>query len=239
MTKPLRSLVLLTLLLPLRFCLAGEELITSATAPGGDPVPYILNTASPTPKYVVILFPGGNGVVDPHWEGDRLAYRMQGNFLIRSRPFLVDEEFATVTTNASQVKERIQAILDDLARRWPTAQVYLMGTSRGTFDTLALAPYLSERIAGEIHTSSVAAIADLDPSQYSNRQLVVHHRSDTCRTTPYTAAQRSHDRYGTEFIAMEGGISVGDPCEAFAHHGYNGIEKETMAAIKAWIKQGG
>jgi hypothetical protein len=38
---------------------------------------------------------------------------------------------------------------------------------------------------------------------------------------------------------MEGGISVGDPCEAFAHHGYNGIEKETVYAIKNWIKQGG
>ena len=38
---------------------------------------------------------------------------------------------------------------------------------------------------------------------------------------------------------MEGGISVGHPCEAFAYHGYNGIERETIDAIKKWIRQGG
>jgi hypothetical protein len=37
---------------------------------------------------------------------------------------------------------------------------------------------------------------------------------------------------------MEGGIAVGDPCEAFAYHGYNGIERETVDAIKKWILQG-
>lgn len=37
---------------------------------------------------------------------------------------------------------------------------------------------------------------------------------------------------------MEGGISVGDLCEPLAHHGFNGIESETIAAIKQWIKKG-
>jgi hypothetical protein len=38
---------------------------------------------------------------------------------------------------------------------------------------------------------------------------------------------------------MEGGSSVGNPCKAFAYHGYNGIERETVDAIKRWIKQDG
>jgi hypothetical protein len=38
---------------------------------------------------------------------------------------------------------------------------------------------------------------------------------------------------------MEGGVSVGDPCEPLAYHGYNGIESATIDAIKKWIKQGG
>jgi hypothetical protein len=37
---------------------------------------------------------------------------------------------------------------------------------------------------------------------------------------------------------MEGGISAGDSCGAFSYHGYNGIENETISAIKKWIKQG-
>lgn len=56
--------------------------------------------------------------------------------------------------------------------------------------------------------------------------------------TPYSTAESAHDRYGTDFIAMEGDIAVGDSCEAFAHHGYKGIERETVAVIKAWIQRG-
>jgi hypothetical protein len=29
--------------------------------------------------------------------------------------------------------------------------------------------------------------------------------------------------------------SDGDPCEAFAYHGYNGIEREVVGRITAWI----
>ena len=31
---------------------------------------------------------------------------------------------------------------------------------------------------------------------------------------------------------MDGGTSVGNVCKAFAYHGYNGIERETVDAIK-------
>ena len=48
-------------------------------------------------------------------------------------------------------------------------------------------------------------------------------------------ARRRIADYGTELIEMEGGKSTGDDCEAFAYHGYNGIEAETVDKIKAWI----
>ena len=168
-----------------------------------------------------------------------MVYGFKGNFLLRARPFFVDDEFATVTTNSMQSEERIQAVLDDLKRRFPQARIYLVGTSNGTWSTMALAGYLSDKIAGVIHTSSLAKIGGFDAKKYGNRQLIVHHRDDACRATPFSAAQASHDRYGSELIVMEGGISTGDPCEAFAHHGYNGIERETAAAIKKWVRQGG
>jgi hypothetical protein len=217
---------------------AAESLQLAAAPPGGEPVPYVLNAQSATPRYVLILFPGGNGLVDPHLRDGQLVYGMRGNFLLRARAHFVDEDFATVSTNASQIPERIQALIDDLHARFPGAQIYLMGTSRGTFDTLALADYLSDRIAGEIHTSSMARIASFDPRKYHNRHLIVHHVQDGCRVTPYGAALSAHQRYGAELISMEGGISVGDPCEALGHHGYNGIERETAEAIKRWVRQG-
>ena len=205
----------------------------------GETVPYILNSASLTPHYVVILFPGGTGRVDPRMMNGELVYGFKGNFLLRSRPLIVDDEFATATTNSSDEEGRIQAVLDDLKRRFPAAKIYLMGTSNGTASTMKLAGYLSERVAGVIHTSSRSEIYNFDSRRYKNRQLIVHHKSDGCRGTPFFAAASAHQRFGTDFIAMQGGISVGNPCEAFAYHGYNGIERETIDEIKKWIRQGG
>ena len=218
-------------------CFAAEELVSTARYANGEAVPYILNTGNGTPKYVVILFPGGTGIMDPRMENGRLVYGFSGNFLIRSRRHIVDDEFATVSTNSSRSEERIQAVLDDIKRRFPEARIYLMGTSAGTDPTRSLAGYLSGRIAGVIHTSSMNAIRGLDAKKYANRQLLVHHRNDPCPYTQYSSALASHENYGTELITMEGGISTGDRCEALSYHGYNGIERETVEAIKKWIRQ--
>ena len=219
--------------------LAAEELISTAKYPSGEIVPYILDSESDAPRYVVILFPGGSGVMDPRVQDGKLVYGMRGNFLIRSRPLLVDKEFATVATNTTTSEERVQALLDDIKRRYPAAKIYVMGTSNGTYATMRLAGYLSARVAGVVHTSSLNAISRFDSREYKNRQLIVSHVGDVCRATLFSASKDSHERYGTDFIPMEGGISVGEYCEAFSHHGYNGIERETMDKIKDWIRKGG
>ena len=231
------QLMVATLALTAQPCLAEEQLIETASLPGGEQVPYILNYQNLHPAYVVILFPGGSGRVDPRMVEGKLVYGFKGNFLVRSRHLIVDEAFATITTNSTDSEERIQAILNDIAIRFPKTKVYLMGTSNGTYSTITLAGYLSDKIAGEIHTASRSQIYFFDAKKYKNRHLIVHHKKDGCHGTLFSAAERSHEKFGNDFIAMEGGISTGDLCEAFAHHGFNGIESETMQAIKKWIRQ--
>ena len=220
-------------------CIAMEELVTTAHNKDESVIPYVLNYKNPSPKYVIILFPGGNGAMNPHMQDGVLVYKYKKNFVMRTRKHIVDDDFATVATNSSQVSERIQAIIDDVKQRFPAARIYLMGTSNGTFDTMHLAGYLSERIAGEIHTSSLASVASFNAKQYKNRHLFVHHKNDECRATPFSAVESSHQSYGNELIAMSGGQPQGDPCEPFGYHGFHGVEKETINAIKTWIKQGG
>jgi hypothetical protein len=234
----MRTLLLLYLILRTTIACAAEELITTARYPSGDVVPYVLSYESDAPRFVVVLFPGGLGNVDPRLEDGKLVYNFRGNFVMRTRKLMVDGEFATAATNSTQSEERIQAVIDDLTKRFPGAQIYLMGTSNGTFDTYALSGYLSDKIAGVIHTASLSRIASLNPKKYKNRHLLVHHKHDGCRSTPFTAAEYSHEKYGTDFIAMEGGVGVGNPCEPQGHHGFHGVEKETIDAIKAWIKAG-
>jgi pimeloyl-ACP methyl ester carboxylesterase len=238
-SRPIQAIALAIAVLASHPAHGAEELISTAKYASGEPIPYVLDSEGSSPKYVIILFPGGAGTFDPRMENGRLVYGYGRNFLVRSRKFLVDAQFATVTTNATQSEQRIQAVLDDIGRRFPDAKIYLMGTSNGTGSTMALAAYLADKIAGAIHTASWNSIYTFDSRKYKNRHLIVHHKRDACQFTLFSTAKASHERYGTRFIAMEGGVSIGDPCEALAYHGFNGFERETMSAIKQWILEGG
>jgi hypothetical protein len=70
--------------------------------------------------------------------------------------------------------------------------------------------------------------------------LVVHHRDDACRSTPYADTvgllrdPRSAPR--SELLTFVGGDAPqAGPYEARAAHGYVGLDSEVVAAIVKWI----
>jgi hypothetical protein len=224
-------------------CLAGpawsaDEVAAGSTADGRS-VPYLLTAGGGNPTYAVILMPGGPGILEPRLgTNGKPTFRAGGNFLIRSRALFATGPFVAASTDATTSPERILAIVGDLQKRFGTLKVYVIGTSRSTDSTMALAAPLDGRVAGFVHTSSMSAIGSFDPRKFKSRHLIVLHRLDACRVTRPSAGEASHRSYGTELIEMDGGKSTGDDCEAFAYHGYNGIERETIDKIKAWIVAG-
>jgi hypothetical protein len=173
----------------------------------------------------VILMPGGKGIMSPN----------NGNFLIRSRAIFAEGPFVAASTDATSKPDRIMAIAGDLQRRYPGVKVYVVGTSRSTEATMALAWPLDGKVAGFVHSSSMNPIASFDPRGLKSRHLIVVHKKDACTATKPSNGAASNRSYGTELIEVDGGKSTGDDCEALAYHGYNGIERETIEKIKAWI----
>lgn len=217
---------------------ATDEL--AAVTPSSDaPFDYILTTHNPGKvAYGVILMPGGPGRVNPHMEGSKLIFAGAGNFLIRSRELFAGRQFVAAATDATAAPDRIMAIVRDLERRYGKIAIYVIGTSRSTVRTMALAKSLDGQVAGFVHTSSMSAISSFDPRGLKSRNLIVLHKMDACKVTHPSAGVSSHEKYGTELIEMDGGKSTGPDCEAYAHHGYYGIEKETVDRIKGWILAG-
>ncbi len=215
---------------------AADEL-ASGTSSDGTSVPYVLTAGEGgKPAYAVVLMPGGTGIMSPRLNlNGRVTFGMGGNFLIRSRARFASGPFAAASTDATSTPERILAIAADLQRRYGPLQVYVVGTSRSTEATMALAGPLDGKVAGFVHSSPMNAIARFDPRRFTSRHLIVLHRMDACRVTRPSNGEASHRSYGTELIEMEGGKSTGDDCEATAYHGFNGIEAETVDRIKAWI----
>jgi hypothetical protein len=200
------------------------DLLKNASYDHGATIPYLLTSRNPQdPTTVFIIQPGGSG-----------SMYLWGNFLIRSRSLIADEQTLVVTTDSTSSPERIQAIIKDLNRTHPHLKVFLMGTSNGTFSTMILGQKLDGQIEGFVHTSSLNGLTSYDTRSFKSRHLIVHHENDGCRFTPYSAALGNHQKYGTDFISVRGGLSVGDPCMAYSHHGYHGIEKDVVQSIKAW-----
>jgi len=215
---------------------AADELASGASSDGMS-VPYVLTTGEGgRPAYAVILMPGGVGILSPRLNANgRVTFSMGGNFLIRSRARFASGPFVAASTDATRAPDHILAIAADLQRRYGPLQVYVVGTSRSTEATMALAAPLDGRVAGFVHSSPMNAIAGFDPRRFRSRHLIVLHRMDACRGTRPSNGEASHRGYGTELIEMDGGKSTGEDCEAFAYHGYNGIEAETVGRIKGWI----
>lgn len=203
-----------------------NDQLLSAAYESGDQIPYVLTTIDlKKPEYLFIIQPGGSG-----------SMHLYGNFLVRSRKLFADSETMVVTTDSTISPERINAIVKALSANYPKLKVYMIGTSNGSFSTMRLGERMDGQLAGFIHTSSLAAIGSYDTRTFKSRHLIVHHERDGCRLTPFAPAKNNHDQYGTDFIAIDGGDSYGDPCLAQSYHGYKNIEKEVIDKIKLWVK---
>ena len=84
------------------------------------------------------------------------------------------------------------------------------------------------------------AVPDMPLDKITIPVLIVHHEQDDCKHCRYalipglmgklTATPRK------ELLAFRGGKNTGDPCQAQAYHGFNGIESEVVAAVAKWIR---
>lgn len=226
------------LMLVLPGAASASDQLAPVQYPDGDMFNYVLTTRSPAMiQYGVILMPGGNGRMTPRLEGSRIVFSGGGNFLIRSRELFAGPNFVAASTDATSTAARIMAIAQDLRKRYGPIAIYVVGTSRSTEATMSLAKSLDGQVAGFVHSSSMSGISGFDPRGAKSRNLIVLHKKDACKVTNPSAGIASHNRYGTDLIEMDGGKSTGDDCEAYAHHGYNGIEAETVAKIEDWIQK--
>jgi len=139
----------------------------------------------------------------------------------------------------------VGAILASLAARFPGAEFYLVGTSKGTVSAAALGARLGAKVAGVVLTSTVTqeardgqGLSRFDFGTLKVPVLLVHHKSDYCHVTPYYAVERIAKEYHYPLVTVTGSEGAhGDECQAFSHHGYAGRENQVAAAIMQWVNK--
>ncbi len=254
------SLLLLAAALPVSAAWAADEEVRTIPARPGVTESFLLLRPAGAPVASVIIFAGGDGNLGMTSDG---IAQLQGNFLVRTRMrwaregFLVailDQpsdrknglwNFRTTADHAADVKQVIAA-LREIAR----VPVWLVGTSMGSLSAANTAARLSEGGPdGIVLTSSVTETSRM--SYESTRHaglgdirvptLVVHHKDDACRASPYSGAEdilkALKQAPVKELMGFEGGSpAISAPCDAKAPHGYLGIEAKVVSAIGAWIR---
>jgi dienelactone hydrolase len=212
------------------------------------------------PKAAVILFAGGDGGIQIQPDG---SIKRSGNFLVRSRQLFFEQGLTTVVIDAPSDKQShpflsghrqtddhvadVKAVIAWL-RQQSKIPVWLIGTSRGTQSAAHIATRLPVADGGPDGIVLTATVVNDPRSRDVTRMaldriripvLVAHHREDGCHVCLFSDVPRLMDKLTTpprkELLTFDGGISTGDPCEARAHHGFNGIEAEVVNRIAAWI----
>lgn len=215
----------------------------------------------PQPKASIILFAGGHGGLQVADDG---AYGWgKGNFLVRTRQLFADAGLAVAVIDAPsdrkapgflngfrQTREHaadVAAVITWLKQQAPVP-VWLAGTSRGTQSAAYIATELSRAQGGPdglVLTASILtdpkgrAVPNMPLEKVGIPVLVVHHEHDGCRLCAFSEMPALMSRLAaapkSELITMSGGKNVGDPCEAMAYHGFNGLEPEVVGKISRWI----
>ncbi len=204
--------------------------IDQSTVSVGGVSSALLKPAHPRGGIVLLTGGGGNIGVGPNGTIAR-----EGNQLVRTRAAYAARGFAVLVPDCCvDVAAAVQYMHS-------FGHVTLVGTSRGTQragrgiaggawpDRLVLTSgFLSNESGDSDNVMNVlGSPAALPPT------LVVHHRQDSCMKTlpagvaPFVAWAKGKARV----TWLDGGQSIGDPCEARAHHGFNGIDGQVVSAV--------
>ncbi|WP_198088200.1 alpha/beta hydrolase [Variovorax sp. E3] len=238
-----------------------QQVVDIPTRPGVTQ--RVLVLSPPDPKAAVILLAGGHGGLQIFPNGS-FAWGA-GNFLVRTRQSFADQGLMVAVIDApsdrqsppylSGFRQKPEHAADLKAviawmREQAKVPVWLVGTSRGTQSAAYVATELSgpqgpDGPDGIVLTSTILAdrggrpVPAMPLENIRIPVLVVHHEQDGCALCAYAKVPELMGKLGNssrkELLSFTGGQSRGDPCEAMAYHGFNGLELEVVPRIASWI----
>lgn len=237
----------------------SEKVVDIPTRPGVTQ--RFVYLAAESPKAAVILFAGGHGGLQIFPNG---SFKWgEGNFLVRTRQLFAKQGLSVALVDAPSDRQAapflggfrqkpehvtdIKAVIAWLKQQ-ANVPVWLVGTSMGTLSTAFIATQVGPGDGGPdglVLTSSILSLDVGRPLPAMPLQniaipvLVVHHEKDGCKLCAYSQIPRLMEKLSStpkkELMTFKGGEDRGDPCEALAYHGFNGLEKDVVAKIAEWI----
>jgi hypothetical protein len=214
-------------------CCAVMALATTARADEtvtiGGSRSVLIKPASP--RASVILMPGSNGVINAGEHGEINSLR--GNQLVRTRNAYAARGLAVLVLDAGsnlasavQYMAAIKRPVTVIATSGGTPRAAQGIASGARPDALVLTSgLLSPESGGGSNVMSIVGSPSALP-----RTLVIHHRNDGCKVTAPAGVEPFIKWSGgrARVAWLSGGRNEGDPCEARAYHGFNGLDGQVV-----------
>ena len=222
----------------------------------GAPQNVLFLAPATKPIAAVVMFPGGDGQIGIGANG---SIARPGNFLIRTRDKWLARGFLFVAVDAAAARaytrgdrvgpanQRAIAEIVQAVRQRTAAPIWLLGTSAGAPAAVAGAASLpAGSIRGVVISSPISrpgthdSVFDAPLARISVPVLIQIHQQDGCPATPPANAAKIKVALTSAPVAEVQQFSGGafprsGPCEAFAQHGFLGIEDQVVTAAANWI----
>ena len=212
-------------------------------------------------KHGIALFPGYPGIMRLRDEGGEPRFDLRGNFLARSRRHWLDHETLVVVVDAPSDQwgsftqlfrevprygADVAALLDVIGRQYKVESWTFVGTSEGSVSAFHAARMNPRRAPRTILTASLfqatrngPGLASVAWGELAGELLWVHHADDPCSYTAYRDARAYAQKSRKPLVTVRGGgPGRGAACEAFTAHGFVGVERKTVEAMRSWVKTG-
>ena len=208
---------------------------------------FLIETAKP--KAVVLLFIGGDGVLDLKPDGsttkenplNRSAglWKSYGiNSVLVDSPYDLGDARRGNVRGKSEHLSRVESVVNYYKNKF-NVPVWIFGHSMGTVTAIQFANQ-SERSAAI--TGIIIAgthIGENLNTSFSKPVMAIHHQKEACPATPISASEsiikgRSKETK-SELVMIDGGEDVGKACMGLAYHGFNKVEDKVVSAAAKFI----
>lgn len=214
-----------------------------------DPPTRTLLIPTQKAKAVVLLFPGGGGLLQLKDDGSTNNFHT----FVRSKSLwaqygidavLVDTPYdlGNGRSNSRSTRDHQQRILNVVRyyKEKLNLPIWIFGHSMGT---VSVTEFMNggkdqARLVAGVIVAGTFRSASVD-SDVLNPVLAIHHVDDGCASTPVATSEgiikNRPDKSVAQYIPMDGGVSEGDVCGSKAYHGFNEREPEFIKAAAQFI----
>ena len=202
------------------------------------------------PKALVLLFPGGGGMLRLKDDGSTRNRHTFVRSIDQWAQYAIDAVLVDTPYDLGDLRrgdrrsegEHLKRVGEVVGfyKSKTGLPIWIFGHSMGTSTATYFVNQFnddSKEIAGIIIAGTVRT-ASLD-DRVSLPVEAIHHIQDQCSGTPLSASkdliEGRSEKYISKLEIIEGGISEGGVCESFAYHGFNQTEPEFVERAAKFI----